>query len=104
MRVLAMTVSQFGGDWPPVIAVAMELHRRGHEVSVMGDAVVLEAIKESGLVGVEWPEDLLPQRFIDDAAPDDDYHAIHVAWAQGFERYGATAAHQTRADVLHALP
>ncbi|MGI9586082.1 MAG: glycosyltransferase [Acidimicrobiia bacterium] len=95
-----MTVSQFGGDWPPVIAVAMELHRRGHEVSVMGDAAVLEAIKDSGLVGIKWPEDLLAQRFIDDAADADDYHAIHMAWAQGVERYGATVAHQTRADVL----
>ncbi len=44
MRVLAMTVSMFGGDWPPVVAVALELHRRGHEVSVMGDAVVCHAV------------------------------------------------------------
>ena len=95
-----MTVSQFGGDWPPVIAVALELHRRGHDVSVMGDAVVLEAIKGSGLDGIEWPENLLPQRFIDDAAPDDDYHAIHMAWARGVERVGADIAHQTGADLL----
>lgn len=100
MRVLAMTVSKFGGDWPPVIAVALELHRRGHEVTVMGDAVVLEAIKESGVVGVEWPENLLPQRFIEDAAPDDGNHEIHEAWARGVERVGSAVAHQVRAEVL----
>ena len=100
MRVLAMTVSQFGGDWPPVIAVAMEMHRQGHEVSVMGDAVVLEAIKDSGLVGLIGQEDLLAQRFIDDAADADDYRTIHVAWARGVERYGAKVAHDARADVL----
>jgi UDP:flavonoid glycosyltransferase YjiC (YdhE family) len=100
MRVMAMTVSKFGGDWPPVVAVALELHRRGHEVSVMGDAVVLEAIRDSGLVGIEWPEDLLPQRFIEDAAPDDDSHEIFEAWAQSVESLGASVARQTRAEVL----
>jgi UDP:flavonoid glycosyltransferase YjiC (YdhE family) len=80
MRVLALTVSKFGGDWPPVIAVALELHQRGHEVSIMGDTVVLEAIKDSGLVGIEWPEDLLPQRFFDDAAPDDSFDQTLEAW------------------------
>lgn len=100
MRVLALTVSKFGGDWPPVIAVALELHRRGHEVSIMGDAVVLEAIKDSGLVGIEWPENLLPQRFLDDAAPDDSFDQTLEAWAQAVESHGASVAHQTRADVL----
>jgi UDP:flavonoid glycosyltransferase YjiC (YdhE family) len=100
MRVLAMTVSKFGGDWPPVVAVALELHRRGHEVSVMGDAVVLAAIKDTGLVGIEWPEHLLPQRFIDDAGPDDDTREIFNAWAQGVEGLGATVVRQIRAEVL----
>ena len=97
---LAMTVSKFGGDWPPVVAVALELHRRGHGVSVMGDAVVLEAIKDSGLVGIEWPEDLLPQKFFQDAAPDDSFDEILEAWAQGAESHGAAVARQTRAEVL----
>lgn len=100
MRVLVMIVSMFGGDWPPVVAVALELRRRGHEVSVMGDAVVLEAIKDSGLVGIEWPENLLPQRFIQDAAPDDSSYQFLEAWAQGVESHGATVAHRTRADVV----
>jgi UDP:flavonoid glycosyltransferase YjiC (YdhE family) len=100
MRVLAVTVSMFGGDWPPVVAVAMGLHQRGHEVSVLGDAVVLEAIKGSGLAGIEWPEDLLPQRFFQDAGPDGDFDEILDAWAHGVEDHGAAVAHQTQADVL----
>lgn len=83
-----------------MIAVALELHRRGHEVSVMGDAVVLEAIKDSGLVGIEWPEDLLPQKFIDDAGSDDGSHEIFEAWAQSVESLGAAVARQTRAEIL----
>ena len=97
---LAVTVSMFGGDWPPVVAVAMELHRRGHEVSVIGDAVILEAIKDSGLVGIGWPDDLLPQRFFQDAGPDGDFDQILEAWAHGVEDHGAAVARQTQADVL----
>ena len=100
MRVLAMTVSMFGGDWPPVVAVAMGLHRRGHEVSVIGDAVILEAIKDSGLTGIEWPENLLPQRFFQDAGPNGDFDQILEAWAQGVEAHGAALADQTKADLL----
>ena len=100
MRVLAMTVSMFGGDWPPVVAVAMGLYQRGHEVSVIGDAVILEAIKDSGLIGIEWPGDLLPQRFFEEGGPDDDFDQILEAWARGVEDHGAAVARQTQADVL----
>ncbi|MFV1962947.1 MAG: hypothetical protein ACC658_14085 [Acidimicrobiia bacterium] len=45
-------------------------------MSLVGDAVIREAIKDSGPVGIEWPEDLLPQRFFRDASPDDDFDQI----------------------------
>ena len=80
--------------------MAKELQQHGHEVSVLGHAVVLDAIEGSGLVGIDWPEDLLPQRFFNDAGPNGDFDQILDAWAHGVEDHGAAVVFQVQADAL----
>ena len=100
MRVLAMTVSMFGGDWPPVIAVAMELHRGVTRCRSSATPSYSIRSRVRGLSGLSRPEDLLPQRFFKDAGPDGDFDEILGAWAQGVEEHGAAIARQSKADVL----
>ncbi len=55
-----MAVSMVGGDWLPVVVVAMGLHRRGHEVPVVGDAglVLHVADPDPDLIPVDLPTHL----------------------------------------------
>jgi hypothetical protein len=61
-RVLALGTSSTGGDWPPVAAVALGLHQRGHSVRYFADSLIATALRHTGLVvdAVPPEAELLP--------------------------------------------
>ncbi len=103
MRVLAVTNSWTGGDWPPVVHLALALEERGHEVYLIGDRPVLDAVSRSGIVGVEWPEDLSFTRFFhvaEEAPPGDSFARMCGAWADASGSFGADVIRRSGAQVL----
>lgn len=58
-----------GGTVPPELAIAAELVRRGHDVTVIGDAVLAEEVAAAGAEHVAWSR--APQRH--GRGADDDF-------------------------------
>ncbi len=103
MRVLAITISSSGGDWPPTLDMALALHERGHEVHVLGDRPILDALAGTGVKRIEWPEELAFQRFSQaakNAAPDELFSGVFRAWAAASKGFGVDTVARTGADVL----
>ena len=49
-KVLALSLSSAGGDWPPLAAVVLGLSRRGHSVRYFADATIATALGHTGVV------------------------------------------------------
>lgn len=57
-RILCVITGCGGGDWPPLLALAAELHGRGHEIRVVCDARTVDSVYAAGLTAI-----CLPQRY-----------------------------------------
>lgn len=103
MRVLVATISSSGGDWPPTVDMAVALRERGHEVHLLGDRPVLDAIVGTGIKGIEWPEELMFDRFSQaakSAAPEELFAGVFGAWADASTEFGVEITARVGADVL----
>jgi UDP:flavonoid glycosyltransferase YjiC (YdhE family) len=49
-KVLALSLSSAGGDWPPLAAVVLGLSQRGHSVRYFADATIATALGHTGVV------------------------------------------------------
>ena len=62
-RILCVITGCGGGDWPPLLALAEGLCRRGHELLVVCDRDSVNAVQASGLTTLILPQSLeLPRR------------------------------------------
>ncbi len=57
-RILCVITGCGGGDWPPLLALAEGLHRRGHDLLVVCDTSTLPAVQASGMKALCIPEEL----------------------------------------------
>jgi len=57
-RILCVITGCGGGDWPPLIALAESLHRRGHDLMVVCDTSTLQAVEASGMKALCLPQEL----------------------------------------------
>lgn len=57
-RILCVVPGCGGGDWPPLLALAEGLHRRGHDLMVVCDRNTKKAVQTSGLTTLCLPHDL----------------------------------------------
>jgi UDP:flavonoid glycosyltransferase YjiC (YdhE family) len=56
--IVALISSRGGGDWPSVVALALGLHRRGHDVCVVCDESTEAAVRGTDLATICLPPDL----------------------------------------------
>lgn len=57
-HILCVITGCGGGDWPPLLALAAGLHRRGHHLLVVCDRSTVEAVQSSGLPALCLPPTL----------------------------------------------
>lgn len=57
-RLLCVITGCSGGDWPPLLALAEGLQRRGHDLVVICDTATLSYVQASGLKALCLPHDL----------------------------------------------
>ncbi len=57
-HILCVITGCGGGDWPPLLALASGLHRRGHYVVVICDNSTKESVKAAGLTPLCLPQSL----------------------------------------------
>lgn len=57
-RILCVITGCGGGDWPPLLALAEGLSRRGHELQVVCDKSTEKAVQASGLTALTLPQSL----------------------------------------------
>lgn len=57
-RILCVITGCGGGDWPPLLALAEGLHRRGHDLMVVCDTSTLKAVQASGMKAFCLPQEL----------------------------------------------
>jgi UDP:flavonoid glycosyltransferase YjiC (YdhE family) len=56
--VLALISPRGGGDWPPVVALALGLRNRGHRVTMACDVETEEILAATGLPTICVPPEL----------------------------------------------
>jgi UDP:flavonoid glycosyltransferase YjiC (YdhE family) len=64
-RMVALVSERGGGDKPPVLALAAALRDRGHEVHLLCDGDVADAVRPTGLPTLHLPHDLRQSAFYD---------------------------------------
>jgi UDP:flavonoid glycosyltransferase YjiC (YdhE family) len=47
--IVVLLSARGGGDWPPVVALAVGLHARGHAVCLVCDTSTAAAVRSTGL-------------------------------------------------------
>lgn len=57
-RMLCVVTGCGGGDWPPLLALAEGLHRRGHDLIMLCDTSTLKAVQASGMKALCLPQNL----------------------------------------------
>ena len=57
-QILCVITGCGGGDWPPLLALAIDLHHSGHDLMVVCDVGTLEAVQASGLKALYLPQSL----------------------------------------------
>ena len=57
-RVVMVATAGAGGDLPPLIAAALALRKRGHDVQFIGDGSVASSLRLLGLDGQELPAEV----------------------------------------------
>ena len=57
-RVVMVATAGAGGDLPPLIAAALALQERGHELRFVGDATVARSLRSLGVEGQELPAEV----------------------------------------------
>ncbi len=103
MRFLAVTNSTTGGDWPSVAELALSLSARGHDVHLIGDAPVLDALSDTSVALTEWPAELRLTRFrsfAEGAPREERMGRMHTAWAEASREFGAEAARRFGAQAV----
>lgn len=56
--IVALVSSRGGGDWPPVVALAVGLRNRGHSVCLVCDGSIEAAVRDTGLPAICIPPHL----------------------------------------------
>jgi len=64
-RIIALISKRGGGDAPPVVTLAAELHARGYDVRVICDYKTEHAVRLAGLEPVVIPKELEQSRHVD---------------------------------------
>jgi len=67
--VVALVSERGGGDVPPVVALAVGLRDRGHDVRLLCDGAVLDAVRASGLPTLQLPRSIEQSGF---------FHPLHL--------------------------
>ena len=66
-KVLALSLSSAGGDWPPLAAVVLGLAQRGHSVRYFADATIATALQHTGVM-------------VDTVSPEAELRSYMIRW------------------------
>ena len=78
-RIMAVVNSGSGGDPHPLMAIAMELHKRGHDVRISGDIASQEVFRNTGILVSTRP-------------PEREFEAYVIPWRKKVDEVGRLKA------------